>query len=49
MNKSEDQFEPKEEAPDLNSAINSYIKAVHDYAQTSNKALDTLSKYYSKD
>lgn len=46
MNKSEDQFEPKEKAPDLHSAINSYIKAVHDYAQTSNKALDDLSKHY---
>lgn len=46
MNKNEDQFEPKEEAPNIHSAINSYIKAVHDYAQTSNKALDDLGKYY---
>lgn len=46
MNKSEEQFEPKEEPSDVHSAINSYIKAVHDYAQTSNKALDALSKHY---
>jgi hypothetical protein len=49
VNKDEDQFKKDQPAPSLNDAINSYIKAVHDYAKTSNKALDDLGKHYGEE